>query len=407
MSNLRRLYVYQAIKNFSLWMPVWIVFLNVDRGLTLPEIFLIAGIGWVVQAVSEVPTGAVADAFGRKVTLAAGTTLLAAGMAALALAPGFAGVAIGYLAWAIGESFISGADTALLYESAKLAGREEEFPKISSNWIQIMLASQGASAILGGLVASLRLDLPMLLTAALATVGILVAFSLREPPTGSVRRPGYLATLGNAGRYLVGHRPVTALIAYISLVGGAAFFVPFVLFQPAVQSHTIAIGWFGVLFTGLRGSALLGSRYGVRLVARSGLSRWMVIVPFVLAALFIGVAVSPTWWAAYLSMLLLQATGASLQPNLLALLNRLLPTKVRATVLSAQSLLMTVFIAIMHPAVGGVTDLWGLSYAFVLLSALSLLPLIARYFVPVHLHEAPPADDSEDAEPRDPVAQRS
>lgn len=376
-SNIRRIYVYQGLVNCSLWMPIWIIFLNTDRGLTLSQIYLIAGVGWVIQAVSDIPTGALADVFGRKVTVVLGTALLAIGLAVLGGVPNLAGVVAGYLLWAIGTALMSGTDIAMLYESAKLAGREEDFPRISSNSFQVVQASQAAGSILGGVMAAYRLNLPLLVTAALTGVAMVVLLRTKEPPMSGEQRPGYFATLGNAGRYLGRNRAVSSLIAYVALISGTVFFVPFILFQPQMQAHAVAVGWFGVLFTGLRGSALLGSRYGFRLITAETLDRWMLAVPVLLAMLFVGVAISPNWWTAYASMLLLAATSAAIRPHTAALLNRLLPTRVRATVLSTQSVAMTIFIALMHPAVGGVTDTWSLSYAFGLLAVLSLLPLVA------------------------------
>jgi MFS family permease len=376
-SNIRRLYAYQALVNSSLWMPIWIIFLSTDRGLSLSQIYVIAGVGWVVQAVSDIPTGALADAFGRKVTVLTGTVLLAIGLAVLGGVPNLAGVATGYLLWAIGTALMSGTDMAMLYESAKLAGREEDFPRISSNSFQIIQGSQAVGSILGGLLAAYRLDLPMLVTAALTGVAVVVLLGTKEPPTGPEERLGYFAALGTAGRYLSRNRAVSSLIAYAALISGTVFFVPFVLFQPQMQAHAVAVGWLGVLFTGLRGSALLGSRYGPRLITAATLDRWMIAVPLLLAMLFVALAISPNWWTAYTAMLLLAAVSAAIRPHLATLLNRLVPTRVRATVLSTQSVAMTMFIALMHPAIGGVADTLSLSYAFVLLAALCLVPLVA------------------------------
>ena len=41
--NITRLYAFQALVNASLWMPIWVVFLNENAGLTLSQVFLIAG----------------------------------------------------------------------------------------------------------------------------------------------------------------------------------------------------------------------------------------------------------------------------------------------------------------------------------------------------------------------------
>ena len=376
-SNIRRLYVYTGLMGFSLWMPIWIVFLEKDRGLTLAQIYLIAGIGWLVMAIADVPTGALADRLGRKAVVLCGAALFAVGMAVLTTVPGLAAVAVGYLVWATGTALISGTDVALLYESAVLAGRKDEYAKIQSNAFQIGQGAQAVSSILGGFLALYRLWLPMLITAALAVIAMVVMSTVQEPPVKPEDRQGYFAILRSSAKYLRRNPRATSLLTYSALGAGTAFFVPFVLFQPEMAAHAVSVAWFGLLFTMLRTASLLGLRYGHKLVRPDNLYKVMVAVPVLVAGLFVGVAVSRDWWTAFISMLLLATLGPALRPSLSDLLNRMVPGGIRATLLSTQSVTMTVFIAVMHPAVGGIADAWGLKYAFVLLAAFSLVPLAA------------------------------
>jgi MFS family permease len=394
--NIRRIYWWQALTNVSLWMPIWIVFLQTDRHLTLTQVYLIAGAGWIVQAVSDVPLGVFADTFGRRVTLICGTVLLAGGLGALAVVPSFWGVAAGYLFWAIGTAMTSGTETALLYDSAVKAGREDDWPQIASYSYQIIQGAQAAGSVVGGLLAAVSLALPMAVTAVLSAASLIFVFRTREVPYDHEERQGYVATLAFAGRYLRSHPPVLGIVGYAALISGTAFFVPFVLFQPTIQSFSVSVGWLGLLFTGLRLAALLGSRYGVKVIADRWLGAWLTAVPVVIAAFFVVVAVSRTWWTAYLAMLLIAALSAAIRPHTSDVLNRMVVRKIRATVLSFQNLVMTVFIAVMHPAVGGTTDLWGLRWAFVLLAGLSLLPLIARPFIRTRETAADTAADTEE-----------
>ncbi len=376
-SNIRRLYVFTGLMGFSLWMPIWIVFLEKDRGLTLAQIYLIAGIGWLVMAIADLPAGALADRFGRKAVVVCGTVLFTVGMAVLTTVPNLAAVAVGYLLWAAGTALISGTDVALLYESAALAGRKDEYAKIQSNAFQIGQGAQAVSSILGGFLALYRLWLPMLITAALAAIAMVVMSTVKEPPVKPEDRQGYFAILVSSAKYLRHHPRATSLLTYTALSAGTAFFVPFVLFQPEMAVHAVSVAWFGLLFTGLRTASLLGLRYGHKLVRADNLYKVMVAVPVLVAVLFVGVALSRNWWTAYISMLLLATLGPALRPSLSASLNKMVPSGIRATLLSTQSVAMTVFIAVMHPAVGGIADAWGLKYAFVLLAAFSLVPLAA------------------------------
>lgn len=165
-ANIGLAYVFQALVNASLWMPIWVVFLNTDRHLSLGQVYLIAGAGWVVQAVAEVPTGALADTYGRKVTLITGSLTLAVGLFLLAALTGFNGLLAAYLFWATGNALISGSDTAILYDSAAAVGREDEFPHMASMSFQVLLAAQATGSIAGGVLGAIDLRVPILVTAA-------------------------------------------------------------------------------------------------------------------------------------------------------------------------------------------------------------------------------------------------
>ena len=75
---------------------------------------------------AEVPTGAVADRLGRKASLALGVGCTAVAVLIFGLATSYEVVLVSYVAWAIGIAFFSGADQALLFESLKALGREDE-----------------------------------------------------------------------------------------------------------------------------------------------------------------------------------------------------------------------------------------------------------------------------------------
>ena len=68
--NLFLLNAYWFLRDFQLWIPVWIVFLTVDQGFSLTEVLIAEGLFLVAVVLLEVPTGAVADRYGRSRSLA-------------------------------------------------------------------------------------------------------------------------------------------------------------------------------------------------------------------------------------------------------------------------------------------------------------------------------------------------
>jgi MFS family permease len=73
-----RFFVYTAFKGFGfgLFTAIWVIYLQQRRGLTLTQATLIDVAFWIAATLGEVPTGIVADTFGRRTSLAAGAALL-------------------------------------------------------------------------------------------------------------------------------------------------------------------------------------------------------------------------------------------------------------------------------------------------------------------------------------------
>ncbi|TME73769.1 MAG: MFS transporter, partial [Chloroflexi bacterium] len=72
--NIWRLFVVQALLGFILWVPIWVIFLQ-GKGLSLTQVGLLEGVAWTITAFLEVPTGAIADRWGRKASIAVGASL--------------------------------------------------------------------------------------------------------------------------------------------------------------------------------------------------------------------------------------------------------------------------------------------------------------------------------------------
>src|SRR5258705_12013099 len=77
-SNIPRYFVYTALKGFGfgLFVSVWVIYLQQRRGLTLAQAALIDTTFFVAAAFGEMPTGIVADVFGRKISMIIGAVLI-------------------------------------------------------------------------------------------------------------------------------------------------------------------------------------------------------------------------------------------------------------------------------------------------------------------------------------------
>src|SRR5262245_22648181 len=98
-SNIPRYFLYTALKgfHFGLITAMWVIYLQQQYGLNLTQVTLIDVAFWLAAALGEVPTGIVADTFGRKTSLAVGTALMGLSILAWTIAPTALLIMIAYM----------------------------------------------------------------------------------------------------------------------------------------------------------------------------------------------------------------------------------------------------------------------------------------------------------------------
>jgi MFS family permease len=105
-----------------------------DTGLSDAQISLLFALWSAVGITAEVPSGALADRFGRRNALVAGALTQALGFALWTALPGFPGFAAGFVLWGLGGSLASGAQEALLYDGLADVGAADRFAQVQG-WV--------------------------------------------------------------------------------------------------------------------------------------------------------------------------------------------------------------------------------------------------------------------------------
>src|SRR5262249_31678391 len=138
--------------------------------------------------------------YGRKISLAVGTALMAVSIIAWAFAPTMLLIMVAYVGLAIGVTFLSGAEDAFLYESLQIAGRAADYTRLVGRVNAVMLGAMALGSAVSGLLASITLIAPFLVAGGSLLLTWVVVLTFHEPKAqsdGQVRQ-SYSAILRQA-----------------------------------------------------------------------------------------------------------------------------------------------------------------------------------------------------------------
>ena len=348
--NIWRLFTAQALFSLILWVPIWVVFLQ-GRGVTLTQIGVLEGFAWLLTAVLEVPTGAIADRWGRKASIAMGQSLYALAMfliLAQALSPAFL---LGYALWNSSMAFVSGADTALLYDTLKADGREDQAAKQSGRYAAIQQGSQGIAAVIGAAIATIDITLCFTLCGVLALIATGLVLTVKEPPHVDEDGAGPLGYWKNLriAVAIAARRPVVrALLLLYATLLTLPLVVYYVLLQPYALEVGLPIATLGIVVAGVQLTSVVASWLAYRATRYLALTTIVAIGIGILVVVQGLLGVFPSVPSIAL-VLVVALVPALLGPLLLARINDLIPSRQRATILSLSSLMFELGLAVAMP----------------------------------------------------------
>jgi MFS family permease len=353
-----------AAVRFLCWMhlmsAVIVPFFREWGHLSFVQIFGLQTWFMLMNFLMEVPTGAVADRFGRKVSVALGGFLLAA---ATLLYGSVANIAVFVAAealFAVALTLISGADEALAYDSLLACGRAAEASRVMSRLEAAKLAGIFAGALAGAVVAArLGVRWPMLLQSIPMALSGVVALTLVEPPRGRedpTERAGF-ARLLSGGLHHFRSAPELRALALDQVACATVAWLVIWLYQLQLGRVGVPLAAFGVVHATMGlGQVLFLSRVGSVERVVGGKVRLVRLTAVVPALAMLGLAATNRVSASIPLIVVAATAGLGRPPLFSGPVNRLIPSERRATVLSAISAARTLAIGIVYPAVGAILD---------------------------------------------------
>ncbi|MEX0749726.1 MAG: MFS transporter [Dehalococcoidia bacterium] len=372
-ANIGKSFLYRFLIQFQLWWPIWVIYLQKERDLSLTQITLLDTPFFLLIVFAEVPTGAIADRYGRRISLMLGSLMFAIAVFIFGVAENYLVILLSYTAWGLALTLQSGADTALLYDSLKSMGREEEFQKINGRlWALTSLAVLLAILIGAPIAAATSLSVPILLSAGVALAAVPVALSMREPSYRGHEEPEpYLRMVRNGVRDAWNKKPLRYIIAFSGVLQ-AAVFAPLIFLQPFLDSFDVGTGNLGLWQAPVRAAGMMSAFFAHRLISRLGERGTFLAMPVALGIAYLSLAGMDNMWV-YAAFIPVGFVAGLSNPALSDYVNRRIPSDRRATMLSIQNLAGSVLLAFIEPISGALADTVGLRGMFLMFGVLTLV----------------------------------
>lgn len=379
-TDIQRLTIGRFLQNLSFAAPIQTLFFQA-RGFSFSQIMILQSILLGSVLLLEVPTGILGDRFGKKRSIVFGI-----GCALLAWIPWFLATdiwifSIAFVLLGASQAFISGSDQALVYELLASKGRQQDMQKTYGLYLAMSTFGFALAGLIGGFLAIQQTLTEFIrlyaLTAAAQTCAFILFLSVREPvqevakvSLASAERRIFRTAFG----LLVGNGELRRIVA-LSVLTTPFSVALLTFFQPYfVQSHVPA-SWFGVALF-LSSLAAGGSKmFSHRLETYFGMKCALFLSTFLPGVMWLVMAL---WFhpiAAVLLFILSDAAGNLRDPIFADYMNRHIPSSVRATALSAVSLIVSLYLFIMQPVIGVLADI-DLRYAFLCMGGMILLGAI-------------------------------
>lgn len=362
--NIPKLYAIKIAKWFMLTMPIIVLFYQ-ENGLSMQDVLTLKGIYSVAVVILEIPSGYLADVWGRKKSLILGAILGCLGFVVYSFSYGFTGFLAAELILGIGSSFISGSDSAMLYDSLLKMKREKEYLKQESRVMSVGNFAEAIAGIAGGSLALISLRTPFVLQSFIAFIAIPAAFLLLDPNQDSKKsKAGFKHILSIVKFSLWDSAKLRWNIMLSSVIGCATLTLAWFI-QPYLKDLDMEVSTIGVVWTLLNLTvgfvALLAHRVEGYL-GKIGTSVFIVIgisSGFILTGWFhslIGVGV----------LFFFYFVRGIATPVLKDYINRITESDMRATVLSVRNFIIRICFAAIGPFLGWYTDHYSISSALML-----------------------------------------
>lgn len=389
---------YGFLRNLRFFDAFFILFL-VEKGLSFTQIGILYAVREIVINISEIPSGIIADTYGRKKALAGSFILYILSFLVYYLSSGFWLFMLAFVLYGIGDSFRSGTHKGMIMEYLRINRWEEQninYYGHTRSWSQM---GSAISSLLAGVIVFysgtyrsiflysvipylinlvLILSYPRELDRAITRKSAQGSPGMKETIRSFfqiIRKPKVLKIINTTALHSAYLRAVKDYIQPLMI--HVALLIPIMMQFKAEKKNGVIIG---VIYFLIYLATSWASRRSARVAARNRKKiSYITLVCGFLFGLICGVFyIYEVWIVALIAFVGIYVIENIRKPILTGFIADQVPNEVLTSVISAQSVLRTAMTALLALVFGILADRFGIGTSFL---AVSLLLMLTTLFI--------------------------
>ncbi|WP_426108467.1 MFS transporter [Pseudomonas sp. TWR1-1-4] len=373
-------YTLSIFMNLDVQRSLFVLYL-LQLGITQGEIGILQSFLFFSCVALEIPSGLLADRYGRKLSLIIGFLGLSISGVGFLLFSSFIPFAIVFCLFGASIAMASGSDRALLYDNLLAEHRTEYYPKILSHARAIGAISLGFSMLLGGVLQDTwSWDIVYISFAASKLIGAFIVTLIPEmtPPSTPLDH-NEKSNVGNDDA-----KPIfSSLIIFFRSKRGALL-IPLFIGYALFELSTIPLFIYGQPFFSMQGLgvSLIAGIYAaveaisavIFIIAGFICSRFSLgIIAFtttaIVSLLLFTLSLNIGIITSTISFLLIMSIPAIYETSYETYIHSNIDSHIRASCISAANLVNSVIIGISYTAFGGLLEAYGFSPTLIIVAA--------------------------------------
>lgn len=367
-AQIHKLYTLTMVGYFRIAGASWVALLAL-RGFSMFEIGMLESIFHIVSSCFEIPSGVVADVFGRKKTMVLASLVSFVSGLFMILSNNFWSVAFAIGFSALSYNLESGTREALAYDSLKFAGQEEKYNRFASTEMMLYRITSSTATLCAGFALWLGYRKAYAFDIVFSLIAIGIACSLNEvsvsndentdnkennnPNANKNAKIGYRLknVITESWHFMITNKKVRSIMVINAIIGAVSTLVLFFL-----QAKLPLAG----LNDALLGPALfvmgLGAAFGAK--AAGFFPKWKYKKYIIISSIGVIFAFAMVFTELPYIMILGGFVGSFfddfIEVHTDIILNEMIPSEQRATLISVNSFMFSIVMIVMSTLMGSI-----------------------------------------------------